>query len=357
MMHFFKIHVLALGIAVIFPMNLTHGFSYFPWMCLTANSEFPARDSAGELVFQEKLWLFGGYNHTGNLNDVWSSEDGLHWTDEGFVPCEAEIIHPISLVFQNRMWVSCIGGEFFSSEDGNHWVLEAENPPWADRTGFGLAGTVFKDHIWVMGGGPHDLDFNPVWSSPNGKDWELVTDKAPWEPRQIFGGLVVFKDRMFLIGGGVSSGFENSYRAFTDIWVTEDGVNWEILLSKVPWQPRIWESMVIFEDTLWLVGGASRFPTLRNFNDIWVSEDGLQWRESEYGSAWTARHESSVLSKNGKLWVIAGNDGWVKNDVWVIQFFDQSPTDPAAGFGGCSLMQKTAWSISGSLTAQNLIKW
>lgn len=71
---------------------------------------------------------------------------------------------------------------------------------------------VFKNKIWLfggLGGGtikvgspeygeiPHKSD---IWVSENGRDWQLVTEKAPWGERRS-AGVVVFQDKIWLMGG------------------------------------------------------------------------------------------------------------------------------------------------------------
>ena len=43
---------------------------------------FSARGAAEVIEFKDKLWLIGGVNQGGVKNDVWSSEDSLHWKKE-----------------------------------------------------------------------------------------------------------------------------------------------------------------------------------------------------------------------------------------------------------------------------------
>ena len=49
------------------------------WSQVTSAAGWSARYLAGCVVFNNKLWVFGG--NTGSFaNDVWSSPDGLTWT-------------------------------------------------------------------------------------------------------------------------------------------------------------------------------------------------------------------------------------------------------------------------------------
>jgi hypothetical protein len=51
------------------------------WVRVTEKAEWQPRDSSGELVFRDQLWLFGGWFDSFHAppRDVWSSKDGKSW--------------------------------------------------------------------------------------------------------------------------------------------------------------------------------------------------------------------------------------------------------------------------------------
>ena len=52
------------------------------WVQVTARAGWQARDSEGEVVFRDRLWMFGGWfsSFKPAPRDVWSSTDGREWT-------------------------------------------------------------------------------------------------------------------------------------------------------------------------------------------------------------------------------------------------------------------------------------
>src|SRR5438105_3284400 len=50
------------------------------WEVLAEESSLPARVFYGALVYQGKMWLFGGFDGRNYYNDVWNSADGVSWT-------------------------------------------------------------------------------------------------------------------------------------------------------------------------------------------------------------------------------------------------------------------------------------
>ena len=76
------------------------------WVQVTSKAQWQPRDSSGEVVFRDRLWLFGGWftSFVGTPRDVWSSANGRTWTR---VTEQAAWKHgdlPMSLVFDDKMW-------------------------------------------------------------------------------------------------------------------------------------------------------------------------------------------------------------------------------------------------------------
>jgi len=134
--------------------------SNLDWVLEKKEAAWQARDSQGEFVFRDNMWIMGGWftPQLPNPRDVWKSPDGKNW----------------QRVLETAPW--------------EHSDLPAS--------------LVFKDKMWMMGGRklPGTECSNQVWSSSDGADWTLVTAHAGWRPR-LAPGFVVFKDRMWILGG------------------------------------------------------------------------------------------------------------------------------------------------------------
>lgn len=286
------------------------------WKQVLEHAPFEPRDSAGELVFNDRMWIIGGYLPSLN-DDVWSSADGIEWRHEGKVGAKGGVNIPVNFVFKDQMWVSSNAGELFASSDGKNWKLVNATPPWAGR--YAAGGTVFKNKIWVLGGQSQKEDkslFNDVWSSEDGVTWTRVLEHAPWSPRQLFSNVVAKDDKLWIIGGGITR--YDPFEAYQDVWNSSDGVHWEKVLDKAPWPARIWSTCIVYHEYIFLLGGFQDQPRL-NFNDVWYSRDGKEWTQLKTQAIWKERHETSVLDFNDKLWVIAGM-GWpLVNDVWSLE--------------------------------------
>jgi len=309
----------------------------YEWENILQNAPFAPRDGAGAVVFNGKMWLFGGWNPLDQVNfpgdcnsEVWNSADGYNWKIvSSSAPWEKRhtagwVVHrdmiwliggdPIQGHYQNDVW---------NTQDGLKWSRVASNPPWSDRI---LHYTVVHNgRMWVIGGQKvdtivkshirwdkpaEDVFYNDVWSSEDGITWRLETENAPWEPRGKIGGGAVKDGFIWLLGGGT---YYRQY--FPEVWRSADGRNWEKVLAYTPWYPRYYHDVAVFDDRLWVLGGVSR-PT-GNRNDVWYSTDGLNWYEC-LDVPLPPRHAASVFVFKNSLWVAAGNDNGnlCRNDVW-----------------------------------------
>jgi N-acetylneuraminic acid mutarotase len=304
----------------------------YRWKHITAAADFAPRDGAGALVFQNKMWLLGGWNPNNKEffpricnSEVWSSSDGVKW----MLVCHAdwEGRHTAGYaVHRGRMWV--VGGDpiqkhyqndVWSSADGVLWEQATARVPWEQRVLHYTA--AFKEKLWVMGGqtlpqfAPEkEAFYNDVWSSADGVNWERVLEHAPWSPRGLIGGSVVFKNRVWLLGGGTYDTPGRAVREFyNEVWSTPDGVQWE-QHPNAPWSPREYHDVAVWDNKMWVLEGY--YKDGGNRKDVWYSADGVLWREVP-DTPWAPRHAASVFAYNDALWMVAGNN--MTPDVWKLE--------------------------------------
>jgi hypothetical protein len=299
-----------------------------PWVRVTQKAGWTARDSQGELVFKNRLWLFGGWMNSFEAppRDVWSSADGKTWTR---VTEKAPWIHSdlsMSLTFKNRMWF--MGGwyngrlpghsasnQVWSSTDGKAWTQDTRSAGWTPRLAAALV--EFKGRMWILGGtenyyfGDSKSLKNDVWSSADGKRWTRATDNAGWAPRA-YHQAAVLGDRMFVFGGG---NYVPEYKAHNDVWSTTDGTHWKRVSDKAPWHPRLWFSSVVYRGHMWVLGGWSNNPS-KNWGDAWYSRDGKTWTEYKAKTTWKERHELSAYVMRDTLWIAGGHAKPLSSEVW-----------------------------------------
>ena len=300
------------------------------WVKVADSTEWKARDSQGEVVFKNKLWILGGwYNSYGDPpRDVWNSSGGKNWT---LVNESAPWIHsdlPMSIAFKGKIWM--IGGwykgrleghsasnQVWSSSDGSEWKQITENAAWSPRIASAIV--VFKGKMWLLGGtenyyfGDSESLKNDVWYSSDGKTWNLATANAGWSPRA-YHQAAVLNGKIYVFGGG---NYVPEYFAFNDVWSSEDGINWTQVSSGTPWHPRIWFSTAVYRNRIWIMGGWSNNPYI-NWPDVWYTEDGKNWEQLISQVSWKGRHEHSAFVFRDKIWVTGGMVPPLVNDVWYL---------------------------------------
>jgi hypothetical protein len=301
------------------------------WVKETDQAAWQPRDSSGEVVFKDQLWLLGGWfdSCTAPPRDVWSSPDGKAWK---LVTREAPWKHsdlPMTLVFNDRMWL--MGGwfngrlkghgasnEVWSSNDGEKWELVAKEASWTPRIAAGAV--VFKGRMWILGGtenyyfGDDKSLKNDVWSSADGKEWKRETAEAPWSPRA-YHAAVVHDGKIWVMGGG---NYVPKYHAVNDVWSSSDGANWEQVTQKAPWEPRLWFSAVVYHERMWVLGGWSNNPS-KNWGDVWFSQNGKDWTQLQSKVIWKERHEHSTYVFKDKIWVAGGHARPLNSEVWSLE--------------------------------------
>jgi hypothetical protein len=208
------------------------------------------------------------------------------------------------------------------------WICVNENADFTWRDGAGAL--VFKDKMWLLGGYryegrlPHTRSCNSeVWSSTDGTTWVLENAKAPWEGRHC-SGYVVHQNMMWIVGGDTNQGHYQN-----DVWNSADGVHWNLVNNKVPWGPRWLHYTLCFDNKIWVMGGQVISPEANPpeifYNDVWNSSDGVTWTQATDKAPWPPRGIiGGNVVFNGKMWLLGGGTyetpqtpkRKVYNDVW-----------------------------------------
>ena len=206
------------------------------WVRVTGHAAWKPRDSSGEVTFQGKMWLLGGWfnSHGPFPNDVWCSSDGVQWK---LVPRRA------------------VGACGFADHAG---------PRQPHRICGG----------WSNGRLPGASASNQVWHSSDGIQWRQTTAKAAWSPRLGAGGAVL-GGKMWILGGIENYYFGTKKDLLNDVWSSADGSQWNPATHKAPWTPRAYHAVLAFNNKLWVLGGGNYLPTYEAHNDVWSSPDGI----------------------------------------------------------------------------------
>lgn len=202
----------------------------------------------------------------------------------------------------NKFWSyggESFGKEIWSSSDGLIWSLQTNNPNYGNLES--RIPVTFKNKVWLIGKGADNS--TEVWQSTDGLNFTEVTtnynsfNNFGWTNHQ----LVVFNDKLYIVGGEVHGNYFNS------VIFTDDGVNWTSINSDNQFTPgRHNHKSLIFNNKLWVIGGENPING-GDINDAWSSVDGVNWiKETGENLKYSKRSGHEVVALNGNLWLWGG---------------------------------------------------
>ncbi len=283
-----------------------HSVRVNPWVLVTQHGEFGTadggRDSGKGAIFQNKLWLSGGFHGpqgstspdcTGvcSFYDLWYSNDWGHsWNlahmsapPSNNQPAGAYDSYSPLLAFGNALWA--LGTSVWNSgvTDGTSGLSQANlssAAPALTRAG---------ENSWALAAGTtaYFIDTNTSQESSSTGDptfWMpsvtmTATSSAPFLPR--CGAAVKYALNKFWIMGGGACDYSATYN---DIWSSSDGRSWDHASKLAEWSPRQWPCIAIDTyGTFWLIGGFGEYRRYgqytQNMADVWYSTDGVDWKQ------------------------------------------------------------------------------
>ncbi len=288
------------------------------WTQATAAAQWPARGWHAAVAFDNRLWIMGGTNQTGNtglgMNDVWSSTDGVTWT-QATAAAQWSARHGLTaLAFNNKLWV--LGGysggvlnDVWSSTDGVTWVQETAAAQWSAR--YNHTSVVLNNRMWVVAGATSNSTgayLNDVWSSADGITWVQETAAAPWAARR-WHATEAYNGKLWLMGGRVSSSNSN------EVWSSTNGSTWVLETGTAPWPGRYDPASATYNNKLFFLAGTTAAAS-GYMNDTWSSPYGMNWTQLTPGGTWPARFRTVATAFDNRMWILGGSNGTHMNDVW-----------------------------------------
>src|SRR5688500_3546605 len=109
---------------------------------------------------------------------------------------------------------------------------------------------------------------NHGYESRDGQTWRGFTHDAAWGKRYKAAD-ASYAGALWRVGGWMEE--DGQRRVMNDVWRSQNGRRWQRVLASAPWPPRSSAHLLVFRDTLWLVGGE---PTDQR---VWLTADGQHW--------------------------------------------------------------------------------
>lgn len=306
------------------------------WREVPHLGQWAPRDGAGLLALDGAMYLLGGWLEGPVTNEVWKTVDLVNWQFLGYAPWPAR--HGAAwLVHNKRLWV--IGGDLYedvwSSADGVIWTQETAQAPFGQR--YTPNAVSINGEIVVYGG----QDWTPVpwcherpdcqargvpgvWKSSDGKTWREALTSTPWAPRALMHGSAVFQGEIFVVGGGLkvappNERYTETSAEFNDIWSSNDGMRWTLRSSSLGFTPRTHASLLSTDLGCYVSDGSVGWQNNLS-NDFFYAADCVSFAPVAVPPELPKRHASSLAAFNGSLVLLGGPPyGDARTSVW--QYF------------------------------------
>ena len=343
------------------------------WTEVVKKADWSNRLDHSSVVFDNKLWVLGGYN-PGQVKgdpyyeDVWSSIDGENWEQViDDAPWKGRRGHTVTTFNNGSEEAMYLTGGFsvdnesgyrqyendiWKSTDGINWTLVKERTypdrnsttDWFPRMNHScvVANHGGTDYLYIIGGssmlenhgGRYSMVyFNDVWRSVDGINWERL-DNNDYGIRSGHACTVDQSNGKIYIQGGmhgvIFEGENNQDHPIPNwqwLWSSEDGINWipenDITNFNQSLLYRAEHHIHFYKNKLWGLSGKTISNTHFHFArsdyyTTWYREEGNIWTVDSHGSDIDARYSYSSVIFNDKIWVLGGdtNSHGPSNDVW-----------------------------------------
>lgn len=200
-------------------------FATGQWTEWKVEGRLVARSAHGATVYNDKLWIFAGYDGNARLNDMWTiglqDRDQACWVEidqSGEIPpscCNfpVAVCRDKMFVFSGQSGAKITNSLFQFEFNGHIWtriptehLLRGSPPPPQRRYGHTMV--AFDRHLYVFGGAadntlPNELHCYDVDS----QTWEVIQPSTDSElpSGRLFHAAAVIHDAMYIFGGTVDN--------------------------------------------------------------------------------------------------------------------------------------------------------
>ncbi len=215
--------------------------------------------------------------------------------------------------FHGESIVSCDISDMKGETITVSWLIRSG---WVQEDSTGLPN--IKEHslvsldgkLWIFGGFSNGNYLDYIYSSDNGKDW-IFEGNAPFTGRANH-STVKLNDKIYIFAG--RTGYQ---QYINDVWHTEDGLNWIMDTDEAQFSDREGAISFALDNKLWIVSGYKYVSGHYRFTDTHTSTDGISWTlEQDNTLGFDKRDNAAVEYFNNRIYMIAGKNAWYWNDVW-----------------------------------------
>ena len=271
----------------------SNGGATWTEVALTSGTKFSARDGHSSVAIgsgpHEGIYVIGGFDGTSRLDDVWKSSDGGEtWTEVALTSgtkFSARDGHSsVAIGSGPHKGIYVIGGFDGTGDLNNVWKSSNGGATWQVATGSKFSersthsSVVVGSNIYVIGGRNdtgHSGIQASIWESSNGGGaWRFVNSVD--DIAVSAHSSVAIGTDIYVIGGirkiRRSSVYSNEVQKSKNRGATWNKVNTGTTGANTLFPARDFHSSVAVGSDIYVIGGAE--DATNNFNDVWKSTDG-----------------------------------------------------------------------------------
>lgn len=253
---------------------------------------------------------------------TWASRDGATWTKTPLPWSGTNAAYLATVQHEGATWALgrhqgdyqgfTVNPAIRRTRDYERWEDVGRAATLPPLIFYGAAS--FRGAMWIVGGYRDDHEVAEVWRSENGLDWTRIADAPPWSARSN-PKVLVFRDRLYLIGGGVIDG-----PVANDVWSSADGATWRLETKEIAAERPVGYAAIVHDDRLWLLG-ANRSGAFSS--EMLISDDGRTFTAAR--APWSPRGGIGAWTHDGALYITGGKYSVERNgepvflysnDVW-----------------------------------------
>lgn len=279
------------------------------WTASTA----PPKPTAGDIAGTTKsgymvshngaLYHIGGKDNLDTNISVYKSVDnGATWTTIlATAPFAGAllILGQSAISFNGRIYVLLNTNAVWSSADGISWTNNTTDlSGGSSKVGQGLI--THNGLLYAFLGSTASAV--AVYSSPDGAVWTTVN-----------GGIATLGNRTrsayYSLNGNLylAAGLDSAAAITNDVWrSTNGGVTWTQITAAAAFSTRQYPQSWVYNGKLWIAGGAINLGLTTIDDDVYNSTDGITWTLVTAASGWTARYGASTAVHNNTMYIGPG---------------------------------------------------
>jgi N-acetylneuraminic acid mutarotase len=326
--------IYSLAILFFFQSAIAQNISDYSWTLIDAKGEVTGRHENTFVEYKDKFYLLGGRGV--NPVNVFNPKTNT-WETKGKSPME--IHHFQGIVYGDAIYlVGAMQGKYPKETPlENIWIYYPEKDVWEkgpeipeERRRGGAGAVLFKDKIYIVGGIEygHTSGTNNYFDSYDLKtgNWETLT-KAP-HIRDHFPAIVA-DNKMYCVGGrntsvhhpGRFGAFFDATIPFVDVYDFEEE-KWFTLEEELPF-PSAAGGLVLLGNKLIYMGGEGEYKHAYYQTQCLDLASG-NW--SQLAPMVIGRHGSGAILHNNKIYVAAGSQKQGGGNMNSIEVFSAAHT-------------------------------